>query len=415
MATATTRKAATRRRKRKVQQFVWEGKDSRGKTVKGDQEAPNAEYVKSQLRRQGIVPIKVRKKPRPLFQIRRPIRSKDITFATRQMATMIGAGIPVAQCIESLARGHENPSMQDMLTSIRQDVESGTNLSDALGRFPVHFDRLYTALVAAGEQSGTLDILLDKIAIYKEKMEAIKSKIRAALLYPAAVLTVAVVVIAILLLFVIPAFEKLFQNFGADLPTLTRWIVDLSRWFTEWWFYFFATLIGSIVGIIFLYRRSEKMQFFFDRVVLRLPIFGIVIKKAIIARFARTLSTMFGAGVPLVDALETVALATGNKVYHNGVMAIRSEVSTGRSLEVSMSESNLFPAMVLQMVSSGEEAGELELMLMKVAEFYEREVDDAVAALASLIEPVMIVILGVIVGTIVIAMYLPIFKMAAVF
>jgi type IV pilus assembly protein PilC len=235
------------------------------------------------------------------------------------------------------------------------------------------------------------------------------------MLYPSAVLIVAVVVVSILLIFVIPSFERLFQNFGADLPTLTRWIVDLSRWFTEWWWMFFMILIGSIVGILFAYKRSEKMQYFFDHVVLKLPIFGVVIKKAIIARFARTLSTMFGAGVPLVESLETVALATGNRVFSNGVIGIRNEVSTGRTLEVAMAESKLFPSMVLQMVSSGEEAGELELMLMKVAEFFEREVDDAVAALASLIEPVMIVMLGIIVGVIVVAMYLPIFKMAAVF
>jgi type IV pilus assembly protein PilC len=406
---------AAQKRKRKIQQFVWEGKDSRGKTVKGDNEAPNAEYVKATLRRQGIRPIKVRRKSKPLLKFKRPIKSKDISFATRQLATMIGAGIPVASSIESLARGHENPSMQEMLTSIRLDVESGTALSDALGRFPIHFDRLYTALVSAGEQSGTLDILLDKIAIYKEKMEAIKSKIRAAMLYPASVLIVAVVVVSILLIFVIPSFERLFQNFGADLPTLTRWIVDLSRWFTEWWWMFFMILVGSIVGIVFTYRRSEKMQFFFDRVVLILPIFGTVIRKAIIARFARTLSTMFGAGVPLVESLETVALATGNRVFSKGVISIRNEVSTGRTLEVAMAESNLFPSMVLQMVSSGEEAGELELMLMKVAEFFEREVDYAVEALASLIEPVMIVMLGIIVGVIVVAMYLPIFKMASVF
>lgn len=406
---------AAKKPQRRIQQFVWEGKDSRGKTIKGDNEAPNAEYVKATLRRQGIRPIRVRKKPKALFKFKRPVKSKDISFMTRQLATMIGAGIPVAQSIESLARGHENPSMQEMLTSIRLDVESGSALSEALGRFPIHFDRLYTALVSAGEQSGTLDILLDKIAIYKEKMEAIKSKIRSAMLYPSAVLTVAVVVVAILLIFVIPQFERLFQNFGGDLPTLTRWIVDLSRWFVEFWWMAFMILIGSIVGITFTYKRSEKMQFLFDRLVLRLPIFGVVIKKGIIARFARTLSTMFGAGVPLVESLDTVALATGNRVYHNGVINVKNEVSTGRALEVSMSETRLFPAMVLQMVGSGEEAGELELMLMKVAEFYEREVDDAVAALASLIEPIMIVFLGVIVGVVVVAMYLPIFKMAAVF
>lgn len=402
-------------RARKLQQFVWEGTDGRGRKVKGDNEAPNAAYVKATLRRQGIRSVKVRKKARPLFEFKRRVTPKDITFATRQLATMIGAGIPVAQSIEALARGHDNPSVKELLTSVRQEVESGTSLSDSLSRYPVYFDRLYTALVAAGEQSGTLDILLDKVATYKEKIEALKSKIRSAMLYPAAVLLVAVVVVSILLIFVIPQFEALFQNFGGDLPTLTRMVVDFSRWFQGHWHIFFAALIGSIVTIVFIYKRSPKMQFTLDRILLRLPVFGVVIRKAIIARFARTLSTMFGAGVPLVDSLDTVALATGNRVYYKGVIGIKNEVSTGRSLEVSMAETGLFPSMVLQMVSSGEESGELELMLMKVAEFFEREVDDAVAALSSLIEPIMIVMLGIIVGVVVVAMYLPIFKMAAVF
>lgn len=406
---------AKRAKTRKLQQYVWEGTDGRGRKLKGDNEAPSAAYVKATLRRQGIKPTKVKKKGSSLFSFKRRITPRDITFATRQMSTMIGAGIPVAQCIEALARGHDNPSVQELLTSVRQEVESGTSLSDSLSRYPTHFDRLYTSLVAAGEQSGTLDILLDKVATYKEKTEALKSKIRAAMLYPAAVVVVAIVVISILLIFVIPQFENLFQNFGGDLPTLTRMVVDASRWFQQYWYIFFGLLIGTIATLIFLYKRSPKMQFTLDRVLLHLPIFGIVIRKGIIARYARTLSTMFGAGVPLIDALETVALATGNRVYHNGVLQIRNEVSTGRSLEVSMGETKLFPSMVLQMVSSGEESGELELMLMKVAEFYEREVDDAVAALSSLIEPIMIVFLGVIVGTVVIAMYLPIFKMAAVF
>lgn len=406
---------AKRAHARRLQQFVWEGTDGRGRRLKGDNEAPNAAYVKATLRRQGIRPTKVRKKSKNLFQIKRRITPKDIAFVTRQLATMIGAGIPVAQSIEALGRGHDNPSVQELLNGVRQEVESGTSLSDSLGRYPVHFDRLYTSLVAAGEQSGTLDILLEKVATYKEKIEALKSKIRSAMLYPAAVLSVAIVVVAILLIFVIPQFEALFQNFGGDLPTLTRMIVDFSRWFQEYWWLFGVGLVGGIVGLIFLYKRSDKMQFTLDRLLLRLPIFGVVIRKGIIARFARTLSTMFGAGVPLVDALETVALATGNRVYYQGVISVRNEVSTGRSLEVSMAETKLFPSMVQQMVSSGEESGELELMLMKVAEFYEREVDDAVAALSSLIEPVMIVILGIIVGTVVVAMYLPIFKMAAVF
>jgi len=406
---------ARRATKVKLQQFVWEGKDTKGRELKGENEAPNAAYVKSMLRRQGIRPSKVRRKPKPLFQMKKKVKAKDITFATRQLSTMIGAGIPVAQSLEAIARGHENPSAQELLTSIRQDVESGTSLSQSMKRYPLQFDRLYTSLVAAGEESGTLDILLEKIATYKEKIEAIKSKIKSALLYPAAVMLVAVVVIAILLIFVIPQFESLFAGFGGDLPTLTRMVVDLSRWFQEWWWLFFLCLGGGIVGAIAAYRRSDRLQFAMDRLALKLPMFGPLIQKGVVARFARTLSTMFGAGVPLVDALESVAEATGNRVYRNSILEVRNEVSTGRSLEVSMAQTGLFPSIVLQMVASGEESGELELMLMKIAEFYEREVDDAVAALSSLIEPIMIVMLGAIVGTMVVAMYLPIFKMAAVF
>jgi len=406
---------ARRATKVKLQQFVWEGKDSRGRELKGENEAPNAAYVKSMLRRQGIRPAKVRKKPKPLFQFKKSVKPKDISFATRQMSTMIGAGIPVAQTLEAIARGHDNPSVQELLTSIRQDVESGTSLSQSMRRFPLQFDRLYTSLVAAGEESGTLDILLEKVATYKEKIEAIKSKIKSALLYPAAVLIVAIVVIAILLIFVIPQFESLFQGFGGDLPTLTRVIVDLSRWFQEWWWLFFGVLIGSVIGTVAAYRRSSRLQFLMDRVALKMPMFGPLIQKAVVARFTRTLSTMFGAGVPLVDALESVAEGTGNRVYRNAVLEVRNEVSTGRSLEVSIAQTGLFPTMVLQMISSGEESGELELMLMKIAEFFEQQVDDAVAALSSLIEPIMIVMLGAIVGTMVVAMYLPIFKMAAVF
>ncbi|MGA8259057.1 MAG: type II secretion system F family protein [Arenicellales bacterium] len=406
---------ARRTTKAKLQQFVWEGKDNKGRELKGENEAPNAAYVKSLLRRQGIRPSKVRRKPKPLFKIKKRVRPRDITFATRQLSTMIGAGIPVAQSIEAIARGHENPSVQELLTSIRQDVESGTSLSQSMRRFPLHFDRLYTSLVAAGEESGTLDILLEKVAAYKEKIEAIKGKVKAAMLYPAAVLLVAVVVIAILLIFVIPEFEQLFRNFGGALPTLTQMVVNLSHWFQRWWWLFFICLFGGIFGLIALYRRSPRLQFLMDRVALKLPMLGPLLQKAVIARYARTLSTMFGAGVPLVDGLESVAESTGNRVYRNAVLDVRNEVSTGRSLEVSMAQTGLFPSMVLQMVNSGEESGELELMLMKIAEFFEREVDDAVAALSSLIEPVMIVILGVIVGTMVVAMYLPIFKLAAVF
>jgi len=406
---------ARRATKVKLQQFVWEGKDNKGRELKGENEGPNAAYVKSMLRRQGIRPSKVRRKPKPLFQMKKSVKAKDISFATRQLSTMIGAGIPVAQSLEAIARGHDNPSVQELLTAIRQDVESGTSLSQSMRRFPLHFDRLYTSLVAAGEESGTLDILLEKVATYKEKIEAIKGKIKSALLYPAAVLIVAIVVIAILLIFVIPQFESLFQGFGGDLPTLTRVIVDLSRWFQEWWWAFFAVLIGTIVAAVAAYRRSARLQFLMDRIALKMPMFGPLIQKAVIARFSRTLSTMFGAGVPLVDALESVAEGTGNRVYRNAVLNVRNEVSTGRALEVCLAQTGLFPSMVLQMISSGEESGELELMLMKIAEFFEQQVDDAVAALSSLIEPIMIVMLGAVVGTMVVAMYLPIFKMAAVF
>lgn len=406
---------ARRATKTKLQQFVWEGKDAKGRELKGENEGPNAAYVKSMLRRQGIQPSKVRKKPKPLFSTKKKVKTKDITFATRQLATMIGAGIPIAQSLEAIGRGHENPSVQELLTSIRQDVESGTSLSQSMRRYPLYFDRLYTSLVAAGEESGTLDILLEKVATYKEKIEAIKGKIKSAMLYPAAVMMVAIVVIAILLIFVIPQFESLFQGFGGQLPTLTQMVVELSRWFQVWWWLFFLILFGGIVGAIAAYRRSARLQYLMDRIALKLPMFGPLIQKSVVARYSRTLSTMFGAGVPLVDALESVAEATGNRVYRNSILEVRNEVSTGRSLEVSMAQTGLFPSIVLQMIASGEESGELELMLMKIAEFYEREVDDAVAALSSLIEPIMIVMLGVIVGTMVVAMYLPIFKMAAVF
>ncbi|MCG6871662.1 MAG: type II secretion system F family protein [Gammaproteobacteria bacterium] len=395
--------------------FVWEGVDRGGRTVKGENQGPSTAYVTATLRRQGIKPVRVRKKPKPLFSRRRPVKAKDIAVITRQLSTMISAGIPIAQSFDILARGHENPVMQNLLNGIRQDVEAGTSLSDSLRRYPAHFDDLYRNLVSAGEQSGTLDALMDKIATYKEKIEALKSKIRSALFYPTTVLLVAVVVTAILLIFVIPTFEELFKSFGAELPSLTQLIIELSQFFQEWWWAIFGTMIGAIVALSILYKRSASMRYTLDRILLRLPILGQVMKKATIARFSRTLATMFGAGVPLVDGLEAVAGASGNRVYYNAVLDIRSDVSTGQQLALSMESTGLFPNMVLQMVSIGEESGELELMLTKVADFYEQEVDDAVAALSSLIEPAIIIFLGLVVGTMVVAMYLPIFKMAAVF
>ena len=301
------------------------------------------------------------------------------------------------------------------MKSLQTEVESGTSLSQALARHPAHFDRLYTSLVAAGEESGKLDIMLDRVATYKEKVEAIKSKVKAAMMYPMVVLAISLIVIILLLLFVIPQFEALFVNFGAELPTLTRMIVNASEWFQQYWYIFFIFGAAFVTGFIFTYKRSKKLRFTMDRIILKLPVVGDIMNKSAVARFARTQAITFGAGVPLVDGLDTVAAATGNRVYEVAIKGIKADVSTGRSLENSMAASGVFPNMVLQMVSSGEESGELELMLNKVAEFYEREVDDAVEALSSLIEPIMIVILGLIIGTMVIAMYLPIFKMAAVF
>ncbi|HED12453.1 MAG TPA: type II secretion system F family protein [Gammaproteobacteria bacterium] len=406
---------ATVRRAKKHTTFTWEGFDNKGKKTSGEAEGSSIAYIKAILRRQGVRPTKVRKKPKPLLAFKKKVKTADITFMSRQLATLLSAGIPVVQALSAIGRGHENVAMQEMMGVIRNEVESGTSLSQSLGKYPLHFDRLYLSLVEAGEQSGKLDDLLGKVAIYLEKIEAIKSKIKSALFYPSAIVVVAILVVALLMLFVIPQFESLFKGFGADLPTLTQMIVNLSRWFQDWWWLFFGVLIGSVIFVSATYKRSEKMQYTTDRLLLHMPVFGPVVRKATIARFARTLATMFGAGVPLVDSLGSVANATGNRVYQNAILDIKSEVSTGRSLEATMTQTKLFPNMVLQMISTGEESGELETMLNKIADFYEREVDDAVAALSSLIEPFMIAFLGVVVGTIVVAMYLPIFKMAAVF
>jgi len=406
---------ATASRTKKLSTFSWEGFDSKGKKTSGESEGSSLAYVKAILRRQGIRPTKVRKKAKPLLAFKKKAKPADIAFMSRQLATLISAGIPIAQALSAIGRGHEKAAMQEMMSVIRNEVESGTTLSQSLGKYPQQFDRLYISLVEAGEQSGKLDDLLEKIAVYLEKIEAIKSKIKSALFYPSAIIVVAILVVALLMLFVIPQFESLFKGFGADLPTLTQMIVNLSRWFQDWWWMFFGILIGFVLLVSITYKRSVKIQYMTDRMLLRMPVFGPVVKKATIARFARTLATMFGAGVPLVDSLGSVANATGNRIYQNAIMDIKADVSTGRGLEYTMTKTGLFPNMVLQMISTGEESGELEVMLDKVADFYEREVDDAVAALSSLIEPFMIAFLGVVVGTIVVAMYLPIFKMAAVF
>ncbi len=407
--------AAAKQKKKRQFDFVWEGVNSKRVKTGGDIEAASIAEARSLLRKQGIRVKKVKRKPKPLFSGTKPVKMTDISFASRQMATMIGAGIPVAQTLKAIGKGHESGGMEKLMLALSNEVESGTSLSVALSKHPKYFDRLYTSMVEAGEESGKLDTLLDRVATYKEKMEAIKSKIKSAMMYPMIVLSIAAIVIVLLLLFVIPQFEDLFKNFGADLPTLTRAVVDASRWLQDKWYIFFGAVAVVVTVFIFFYRRSHKFRFFLDRVFLKFPIFGIILKKSAYARFSRTLSIIFGAGVPLVDGRDTVASSTGNRVFENKVMEIKSEISTGRSLANSMSTSNVFPNLMVQMVSSGEESGELETMLDKIADFYEREVDDAVDALASLIEPLMISVLGIIIGTMVLAMYMPIFKMAAVF
>ena len=401
--------------KKKAQIFIWTGVNRTGKKVKGEMEGQSPTYIAATLRRQGIKPGKIRKKPKDLFARTRKITTKDITVFSRQLATMIAAGIPIAQSIDIVANGHDNPAMKEQLTAIRLDVESGTSLAVALGKYPLHYDELFTNLVEAGEQSGTLESLLDKIATYKEKTEAIKSKIKSAMFYPAAILVVSIVVTAILMIFVIPQFESLFSGFGADLPALTAAVVAVSYFFQDYWWIIFGGMIGGVVLLVSAYKRSEKMQHAMDRTLLKLPVLGEIIKKGTIARFSRTLATMFAAGVPLVDALASVAGASGNRVYYEAVMEVRAEVSTGTHLEPAMSETGVFTNLVLQMVAIGEESGELDTMLNKVADFYEQEVDDAVDAMTSLLEPFIMIFLGGLIGTMVVAMYLPIFKMAAVF
>ena len=395
--------------------FVWSGLDKANNKASGELEAQNLQAAKISLRRQGIRIKKLRKQAAPMLSFGNTVKIKDIVFMTRQLATMIEAGIPLAQSMRGIALGHDNAGVKKLLGSIRSEVEAGNNLSSALRKHPQHFNRLYTNLVAVGEESGTLDILMSKVAGYLEKIEAIKSKVRSALFYPALVIIVAIVIVAVLLIVVIPEFETLFNDFGADLPSLTRWVVAMSHSMQDNWAVYLLVTMAAGTGLVFSYKRSPKMQNLMDRVILRVPVFGPIIRKSIIARVARTLATMFGAGIPLVDALETVANASGNSVYEYGLLEVRRDVSSGRSLAGSMGDTGHYPGMVLQMVSTGEEAGELEVMLDKVADFFENEVDNAVAVISSLVEPLLIIVLGVIVGTIVIAMYLPIFKLGAVF
>jgi type IV pilus assembly protein PilC len=395
----------------KVYTFLWEGKDKSGKIVKGEMRASGEAIVNSTLRRQGMRDLKVKKVS---GRSGKKITGQDITFFTRQLATMMKAGVPLLQAFDIVAKGHSNPSVTKLLIDIKTEVETGSSLAQSFRKYPLHFDSLYCNLVAAGEQAGILDTLLDRLATYQEKILAIKGKIKKALFYPVSILVVAFVVTAVIMIFVIPQFASLFKGFGAELPGPTVFVMNLSEIFVKYWYIIFGGLGLGFWLFFNSLKRSEKMQFAMDRIMLKLPVIGDLVRKATIARWTRTLSTMFAAGVPLVEALDSVAGAAGNRVYYFATKRIQSDVSTGTSLTVAMQNSGVFPNMVLQMCAIGEESGALDSMLSKVADFFEREVDDAVDALSSLMEPMIMVVLGVLIGGLVIAMYLPIFKMGQV-
>ena len=394
--------------------FVWEGVDRKGTRVKGEAQASNEILLKADLRRQGINPLKVKKKPKPLFGKGKKIIPKDIAVFSRQLATMMTAGVPLVQAFEIIGRGHEKPAMQDLIMSVKTDVESGTSLANSLGKHPKYFDDLFVNLVDAGEQSGALETLLDKIATYKEKTEELKGKVKKALFYPTAVLVVAFVVSGILLLFVVPQFQELFQGFGADLPAFTQMVINLSEFMQKYWWLVLLGIGVAVFAFINGKQRSATFRRNLDKASLKIPVVGSILEKSAIARFARTLATMFAAGVPLVEAMESVAGATGNAIFQEATLRMKDEVSTGTQLQQSMRSTGLFPNMVVQMVAIGEESGSLDEMLGKVADFYEQEVDNLVDGLSSLLEPLIMAILGVVVGGLVIAMYLPIFKLGAV-
>jgi type IV pilus assembly protein PilC len=409
MATAARSVAGSRQVKEWV--FVWEGKDKKGKVVRGELRAGSETVVNVTMRRQGILVTKVKKKT---FSSGKKISDKDISLFTRQLATMMKAGVPLLQSFDIVAKGHANPSVSKLVNDIRGDVETGTSLSQAFRKFPLYFDPLFCNLVGAGEQAGILEDLLERLAIYKEKTLAIKSKIKSAMFYPVSILAVAFVVTAVIMIWVVPAFKQVFSSFGADLPAPTLFVMAISDFMVSNWYIIFPTIFAGLYLFFQSWRRSLKMQRFMDQLLLKAPIFGSVIRKATIARWTRTLATMFAAGVPLVESLDSVGGASGNAVYLDATKKIQSEVSTGTSLTTAMENANVFPNMVTQMVSIGEESGSLDNMLGKVADFYEAEVDDAVASLSSLMEPLIMVILGVLIGGLVVAMYLPIFKLGSV-
>lgn len=406
MATAVAAKVA-----RKESVFIWEGKDKNGKIVRGEMRAAGDALVNAQLRKQGILVTKVK---RQSFRRTKKVSEKDVTLFTRQLATMMKAGVPLLQAFDIVGRGHNNPSVSKLLNDIRTDIETGSSLNQAFRKYPLYFDPLFCNLVAAGEQAGILEALLERLATYKEKILAIKGKIKSALFYPTAVLGVGVIVTAVIMIFVVPAFKGIFANFGAELPAPTLIVIAISDFFVAYWWLVAGIAIATFYFIAQAWRRSTMVQNFVDRTILKVPVFGELMRKSSIARWTRTLSTMFAAGVPLVEALDSVGGASGNYVYFEATKRIQSDVSTGVSLTNAMTNTNVFPSMVLQMVAIGEESGALDSMLSKVADFYEGEVDDAVEALSSLMEPFIMVVLGTLVGGLVVSMYLPIFKLGSV-
>jgi type IV pilus assembly protein PilC len=409
MATAAKPRRKTTRVKEFI--FVWEGKDKTGKVLRGEMRSAGQALVQTTLRRQGIAATKVKKQK---FARGSKVTEKDIALFTRQLATMMKAGVPLLQAFDIVGKGARNAALGKLLSDVKMDVETGSSLNQAFRKYPLYFDALFCNLVQAGEQAGILDSLLERLASYKEKILAIKSKIKSAMFYPTAVLVVAFIITAVIMIFVIPQFKSVFTSFGADLPAPTLFVIALSDAFVKYWPIIFLSIGGGLYAFFYFWKRSEPMQIVMDRLLLRLPIFGEVIRKATIARWTRTLATMFAAGVPLVEALESVGGAAGNHVYKMATKQIQSDVSTGTSLTVAMQNVNVFPSMVLQMTAIGEESGQLDSMLSKIADFFEAEVDDAVASLSSLMEPLIMVVLGVLIGGIVIAMYLPIFKLGSV-
>ena len=412
-AISKARTQAEARRLNPMVEFVWQGRDKRGVVMKGEQLAKNANLLRAELRKQGITPTVVKAKGKPLFGgAASKIKPKDIAMFSRQLATMMKSGVPIVMALEIIASGQKNPSMKKMVNGLKGDIEGGASIYEALSEYPVQFDELYRNLVRAGESSGVLETVLETIATYKENIESIKGKIKKALFYPATIIAVAIIVCAVLLVFVVPTFRDSFKDFGADLPAFTELVFGLSEYMVKWW-WLFGIAVAIAAGVfMFFYKRSLALKHFIDRMMLKIPVIGQVLHNSSIARFARTLGVTFRAGVPLVEALDSVAGATGNTVYEQAVHRMKNDVAVGYPVNVAMKQVNLFPNMVVQMTAIGEESGALDAMLFKVAEFYEEEVNNAVDALSSLIEPMVMVIIGTMVGAIVIAMYLPIFKLA---